>query len=229
MKTERFEMRFDPETLDQVDTWRRGQSDLPSRAEALRRLVGVGLAMTDRDEVQISDGEKLILMMLRDLIDPDHEDGKSDTEFIAKAIYSGHHWGIKCKLPGLFPRHVDHRRVLPEVLNILEVWDFLESGYARLPEEEKSLVKVESGLGGSDVVFRGFDGNNEGEHIDIALFVVNELDRFERFKGRDLNAHMPTLDGHRRMRAVFEPMIQTLAHGGELSSSQIISLLKAKI
>ena len=229
MKTERFEMRFDPETLDQVDTWRRGQTDLPSRAEALRRLVGVGLAMTDRDEVQISDGEKLILMMLRDLIDPDHEDGKSDTDFIAKAIYSGHHWGIKWKLPGLFPEHVDHRRVLPEVLNILEMWDFLERAYAGLPEEKKRWANVETGLEGSDVVFRGFDGNNEGEYIDIALFVVNHLDRFERFKDRDLNAHMPTIDGHRRMRAVFEPMIQTLANGRELSAEQIIDLLEVRI
>ena len=229
MKTERFEMRFDPETLDQVDTWRSGQPDSPSRAEALRRLVGVGLAMTDRDEVQISDGEKLILMILRDLIDPHHEDGKTDTDFIAKAIYSGHHWGIKWRLPGLFPESVDHRQILPEVLKILEMWFFLESGYARLLEEEKSRVRVESGLGDSDVVFRGFDGNNEGKHIDIALFLVNHLDRYESFKGRDLNAHMPTIDGHRRMRAVFEPMIRTLAHGNELSSSQIIDLLKAKI
>ena len=70
MKTERFEMRFDPETLDQVDTWRRGQADLPSRAEALRRLVGVGLAMTGCGEVRLSAGEKLILMILRDLVDP---------------------------------------------------------------------------------------------------------------------------------------------------------------
>ena len=133
------------------------------------------------------------------------------------------------KLPGLFPKHVDHRRVLPEVRNVLEMWFFIENGYARLPEEEKSLVKVEAGLGGADVVFRGFDGNNESEHIDIALFLVNHLDLFERFKDRDLNAHMPTIDGHRRMRAVFEPMIQTLTNGSELSSSQIINLLNARI
>jgi len=37
-KTERFEMRLDQGTLDQMDKWRSSQSDLPSRAEAVRRL-----------------------------------------------------------------------------------------------------------------------------------------------------------------------------------------------
>ena len=42
-KTERFEMRMDPETLSRIDEWRRKQADLPSRAEAMRRLVELGL------------------------------------------------------------------------------------------------------------------------------------------------------------------------------------------
>lgn len=36
-------MRLDPETLARVDEWRRQQPDLPSRAEAFRRLVELGL------------------------------------------------------------------------------------------------------------------------------------------------------------------------------------------
>jgi hypothetical protein len=42
-KTERFEMRMEPETLKKVDDWRRTQPDLPSRAEAVRRLVEAAL------------------------------------------------------------------------------------------------------------------------------------------------------------------------------------------
>jgi hypothetical protein len=37
-KSERFEMRIDSELLARIDEVRRMQSDLPSRAEALRRL-----------------------------------------------------------------------------------------------------------------------------------------------------------------------------------------------
>ena len=43
-KTERFEMRLETTMIERVDAWRRKQEDLPSRAEAFRRLVELGLA-----------------------------------------------------------------------------------------------------------------------------------------------------------------------------------------
>lgn len=39
MKAERFEMRATADFLAKLDEWRRRQSDLPSRAEAIRRIV----------------------------------------------------------------------------------------------------------------------------------------------------------------------------------------------
>lgn len=36
-------MRVSPDWLAKVDTWRRSQTDLPPRADAIRRLVGMGL------------------------------------------------------------------------------------------------------------------------------------------------------------------------------------------
>lgn len=41
--SERFEMRVPSDWLAKVDDWRRTQDDLPSRAEAIRRLVEKGL------------------------------------------------------------------------------------------------------------------------------------------------------------------------------------------
>ncbi|MGA1851301.1 hypothetical protein VH570_10765 [Sphingobium sp. HT1-2] len=42
-KTQPFQMRASPEWLQKIDDWRRQQPDIPSRAEAIRRLVDVGL------------------------------------------------------------------------------------------------------------------------------------------------------------------------------------------
>jgi hypothetical protein len=42
-KTKPFQMRVSPEWLEIVDNWRRTQADIPSRAEAIRRLVEKGL------------------------------------------------------------------------------------------------------------------------------------------------------------------------------------------
>ena len=66
-KTERFEMRLDQDVIDQIDAWRGQQTDLPSRAEAVRRLVEAALTLSDTKQVRINDGEKLIFFMLRDL------------------------------------------------------------------------------------------------------------------------------------------------------------------
>src|SRR2546421_8768234 len=43
-KSERLEMRVPTSFLAAVDQWRRKQTDLPARAEAIRRLVELGLA-----------------------------------------------------------------------------------------------------------------------------------------------------------------------------------------
>ena len=43
-KTERFEMRLETTMIKRVDAWRRKQEDLPSRAEAFRRLIELGLS-----------------------------------------------------------------------------------------------------------------------------------------------------------------------------------------
>lgn len=44
-KTQPFQMRASPEWLQMIDDWRRQQPDIPSRAEAIRRLVEAGLDM----------------------------------------------------------------------------------------------------------------------------------------------------------------------------------------
>lgn len=43
-----FQMRTSEDWLRKIDDWRRKQPDLPSRAEAIRRLVEKGLAADDQ-------------------------------------------------------------------------------------------------------------------------------------------------------------------------------------
>ena len=45
---ERFEMRVPPSFLKAVDEWRRKQADLPSRSEAIRRMVEQALGKGKR-------------------------------------------------------------------------------------------------------------------------------------------------------------------------------------
>lgn len=226
-KTERFELRLDPATLDRLDAWRSRQGDLPSRSEAARRLMESGLEQHGETGVRISDGEKLILAMLRDVYRHLNIKGEIDPDLVLSALVGGHYWGLAWEYTGLFHEHEDRRRSVSEVVDILDMWSFLESGYARLTKEDKERIPKELEPMGENVRFPGFDGNNEAEHLSIAGFLIEKMHRFESFKGRDLNSHMPVLDGYRRMLAVFEPMRRTLI-GRELSASQIIEILKAR-
>jgi hypothetical protein len=44
-----FQMRLSGEFLGRLDDWRRKQPDLPSRAEAIRRLTTAMLQILDKD------------------------------------------------------------------------------------------------------------------------------------------------------------------------------------
>lgn len=176
-------------------------------------------------EVKISDGERLMIFMLCDLFKNLKLNSEIEPEFVEKVIYGGHYWALAWKYPGIFHRHEDSKSVLYEVVEILDMWSFLEDGYAMLSKKDKDFVATEAV---KHVQFRGFDGNGESEYIGIARFMVEQLDRFAKFKGRDFDAHMPTLETYRRMLAVFGPIRRTMM-GRNLKTDEIIKILKAML
>ena len=226
--SERFEMRLDEETLARVDGWRREQEDVPSRAEAMRRLIERGLSRTANVAAELSDGEKLIVMMLRDVYK--HlklRDGEMDPDFLAAVISGGHYWAPTWQLPGLFHGHEDDPEDVRFVVNVLDMWSLLESAYEAMPKKDKEAVEKEAQPFGKRVRFPGFDGNNEGACLGIAQFLVEEMNRFGRFKGRDLNSHAPLESSYRRMLKAFEPMRSVLMGTG-LDVAQVMRILNAQ-
>jgi uncharacterized protein YfbU (UPF0304 family) len=226
-KTERFELRLDEALLEKVDKWRAQQDDLLSRAEAMRQLVEASLAQESRKVIHLTDGEKLIFMMLRDLfkglkITP-HE---IDIEFMSDVIFGGHYWAPRWKMHGLFHGHEDDPRDVSYVVNVLDMWDFLERGYERLSAEEHEAIAAAVPHHGKHVRFPGFDGNNEAAKVGIAYFLVEKMERFTRFSGRDLNSHFPTDGRYERMLPVFERTRNKLI-GRDLGRDEIIAILQA--
>ena len=226
MKTERFEMRLGVDILQRIDSWRNEQPDQPSRAEAMRRLADAGLAVLGKGSIQISHGERLILMMLQDIYAHQNVKGEIDPDFVGEAVGGGHHWGLGWKYRELFHGSVDNEHVVEKVVDVLEMWSQIEFSYSELPDKDKKDVKRKAGARGQHVKFPGFDVNNEIEHYSIARFLIDHLDRFQEFKQRDLNSHYPYNESYRRMWQIYEPMRKTLI-GRHLSSSEIINLLDA--
>lgn len=225
-KSERFELRIDGEQLSRIDEWAGEQSDRPTRAEAIRRLVNLGLSAGSSRAVHFSDGEKMLILMMGDLFKAlKIKHPESNPDFLSEVIYGGHYWAPKWDMQGVFHDHVDNPRDVSHVVDVLDMWSFIEEAYERLSSTQKETIAEQVGEWARDVKFVGFDGNNESSQMSIARFLVEKMNRFSRFQGRDLNSHCPTYVRYRRMLDSFEPMRASLVGGG-LSLQQLVSLLK---
>jgi uncharacterized protein YfbU (UPF0304 family) len=172
--------------------------------------------------VQLTDAEKLILIMLSNIQQHLKIEGGVDPKFVQSAINSGNTWALKWEYPGIFGVTETPREVVEEVVDVLEMWSFLESSYERLSDRDKTLVETDAG----NVRFRGFDGNNEGDHMSAARFFVDHLERFQEFRGRDLNSHTHSIDRYRRMLKVFKPL-RPLLFDGLFAAEHVIAILSA--
>lgn len=233
-KTERLELRLDTETIEQVDSWRMRQEDMPSRSEAVRRLLDIGLEAHTAEGFRLNKTEKLIVWMLSEIMKgqiserKDKNDNKYDLKsvsLIQEAIFGGHFWALDWELSGVMHNHSDNPKAVRTVVDTLDMWSFIERAYAGFSAPEKQQIEAQVGFRGKNPRFLGFDGNNEAEHLGIARFLVEQLGRFESFKGRDFNSHMPTVERYQRMTKAFEPIRATLI-GRELSPDEVVKLLK---
>ena len=178
--------------------------------------------------MNITDGEKLILMMLSELYEQLDIEGEIDPEFIKSAIFSQNLWGIPWKYSGIPFESQETPPLVKEVLDILDMWSFIEYAYQELSETEKEQLEKDASPFGKNPKFSGFDGNNESEYMNVASFLINDLDRFQEFKGRSMNAHMPTLETHHRMLSVFEEIRSNLM-SGPMPLAQLTAVLLEKI
>lgn len=79
-----------------------------------------------------------------------------------------------------------------EVVDILEMYDFLQRSYDRLEDKE--------GIEEWMIEFQGFDGNNEPELIGYAEFIMEKNGQFQSVRhNEDLNSHMPSISRYRDM------------------------------
>ena len=225
MESQRFEMKLKGDILHRVDSWRSKRRDIPSRAEAIRRLVDRGLSLEEQETIQLSSGEKIILALLINLCKQGNN--SNDAELIEEAITEGHYWALREKFPGLYNVSPDEDRDVNEVKDILTMWDQIEWGFSKLAQNDKDNVLVEINRRPDEVQFLGFDGNSEYNHLNIANFLINRLRRFELFSGRNLNSHLPMIKEYRNMLSVYRRIPRH--HVGEsLTATEIIKLLNAE-
>jgi len=178
--------------------------------------------------MKLTDGEKLIILMLSELYEKLQVGGETEPDFLRSAIFNDHLWGIRWRYSGIPFEPAEDPPVVREVVDILDMWSFIESAYSKLDEKDRQKLAQDAAPFGENPRFNGFDGNNETEHMSVAMFLVNQLERFQEFKGRNFNCHHRSLDAHRRKLEVFEPLRASLADS-PLSVEQLTNILKGCI
>ena len=163
-----------------------------------------------------------LAMQCERIVGPPDEFDRKQAQFIANALGSGHLWALKWEYDALL--HTIPENVAREVGNILTMWRMLAGGFERLSKSDKEQVISEAGPLDEELKFPGFDGNQEAAHLVVAMFLVEEMNRFQELAGRDLNSHWPRLDGYRRMLPVFDSV---KGYAG-MGKDNIIEVLKAE-
>ena len=222
-KTKRLEMRFPEETLQEIDQWRGRQHDVPSRSEAIRRLIDRGLAGRE-DDVRFSPGETLLITLLCDIHKALQVDSDVDTRLIREAIAGGHLWGLKQAYSGLFHDEIDDPQDVTETVDILEMWIHLRDGLEELDGARRKAMAMNIVAAGGEWEFSGFDANSE-PHYRIVRFLIDQLGRYTDFRALELNSRTPMLARYRRMLQVYRP-IQRASQGRSLTEADIERVLR---
>ena len=145
---------------------------------------------------------------------------------IREAIFGGHYWALEWEMTGVLHTHSDDRKVVRQVVDILDMWGFIERGYEALSEQDKARVREGAEMIGETAPsFHGFDGNNETEHMGIARFLIEKMNRFQDFHERYLNSHSPTVRRYLRMYRGFETIRPNLV-GRQMNVDELIAVLR---
>ena len=186
----------------------------------------IGVDMGRYSAMKLSEGERLILYMLCDLYKALGVKGEIDPELVGNAVVNGDLWLIEDEYHGLFPTQETSRSVVNEVIDILDMWRFIERSVAQFNKSELDQLTSRPKLRPSPPEFVGFDGNNESDHFHVARTIVEKRKLFTEFADRELNSHHPILDEYHRMYAVFST-IRPLLADREMTLDELVSVLEA--
>lgn len=154
--------------------------------------------------MKLSDGERLIVVMLAEVMQALKLNNEVDPSLVLTLASRRADWAIQHKYQSLFAEGESTDPEVQETIDILWMWGIVEDSLSKLTgieaTEANSWPMTE---------FRGFDGNND-RHFGIASILINELNEFSQFKGRYLNSHSSgTLPRYREMYKKFYGYIET--------------------
>ncbi|WP_340265394.1 YfbU family protein [Sphingobium mellinum] len=154
--------------------------------------------------MKMSDGERLILVMLAEVMEALKLDREIDPSLVKSLVINNDGWALARKYPGIFESQAPSDEVVSETTNILWMWGIIESSIQKLSGAEADEAKTWHWT-----AFAGFDANND-PHYGVAQTMIQDLEEFSTSrKGVNLNSHSQTsLPRYRQMFAKFDGYVK---------------------
>lgn len=230
MKSERFEMRIDEDLSNRVKLWSNTQLDTPNKSKAIRRLIEIGLSLAQPNEIHPTTTEKLMLVMLCDILKKMDSNAEIDPDFLLEVISGGHYWAINEKFGILFNEQIDTPSDVQTVRDILNMWNFIEHTFENMSLDELNDFEETTKINKSYFKFAGFDNHSELNLLNIAEIFINHLHRFRRFKNHETGLETPSraLPKYLKMHKVFKPIYEKASRRGVLNTSELAQILNAQ-
>jgi hypothetical protein len=169
--------------------------------------------------MKLSDGERLIVVMLAEVMEELKLDGETDPKLVKTLAINNDDWAIAHKYPMMFNSEGRDDEVVKETIDILWMWGIVEHSLEQL-----------TGADAADAAtwpwakFNGFDGNHD-PHYGVAHTLIHDLGEFQDFADRGLNSHsQSSLPRYRSMYEKFEGYINASA-ASPLSKAALEDLL----
>lgn len=177
--------------------------------------------------MEFSNEQKLIITLLTDIHAKLGIEDSVDPLFVQRMVNEDQAWALGWAYPGLYEK-VETPAHVKFVADVLDMWEVLEREFLDLSDDDKQRLLELSPIFGRDVTFKGFDGNHEYRERSIAHILINDLERWTGFAGRDLNAHMATIDGYKRMLEVYEGLPEESKLERSLTVEEIASVVNER-
>src|SRR5690242_18570640 len=147
-----------------------------------------------RNAMKLSDGERLIVVMLADVMQAMGLNHEIDPTLVKRLAVNHDDWAIASRYHGIFDGEGPSDAEVSETHEILSMWSWIEHSISQLEGAE-----AEEAANFHHSQFSGFDGNND-PHFGIAHTMINDLGYYDEFADRNLNSHSrATLERYRRM------------------------------
>nr|WP_198148633.1 YfbU family protein [Sphingomonas sp. Y57] len=147
----------------------------------------------------ISTGERLIAVMLSDIMTHLKIQGDIDPALAKTLLCNKDTWALEWEYSSIFNKEPGpSQAVIDETADIMTMWSVIEASVQNLSGPDQIEAKKLRWQ------FDGFDGNHD-PHFGVAHTLVNDLNRFSEFTGRSLNSHSSTsLSRYRVMKPKFD-------------------------